>query len=240
MKPLSRPLLFLAALAAGAAVAVGITPITRADDPDPRQPQMEDEHGLPIGETPDPSLDRSPEGIAKAIADLGSDEFVRRDAASRHLFQIGEPAREALVRAAESTDPEVKTRAQQVLQRLDVIKSLKEVNVSYKLRGYCRAGSPIEDPQALGGFASSENNPRPMPSVLPAGGAASEEGWYLVALPDDITVFAKDHRGMRLLLVNPTKETIPFDASDSRLSIVQEAKDERGEWQEIEYLPSSW
>lgn len=45
---------------------------------------------------------------------------------------------------------------------------------------------------------------------------------------------------MRLLLVNGTDDTVAFDACDSRLSIIQEAKDESGEWRAIEYLPRSW
>lgn len=45
---------------------------------------------------------------------------------------------------------------------------------------------------------------------------------------------------MRLLLVNGTDAEVGFAASDSRLSIIQEAKDSDGNWKAIEFLPSSW
>lgn len=241
MKTFTRPLLLLLAVAAGIVAGAGLMRPIRADDPPSSAPMLEDENGLPIADRPGP-VDASPEAITKAVADLGSDLFADREAATLGLYRIGEPAREALTRAAESIDPEVKARAGQVLRRLDVVKSLKEVNVKFMLRGYCLAGSEIRDTEALGGFYKAPNGPREIPEGMefrPAGGEGREE-WYLLALPDDVTVFRKEHRGMRLLLVNPTKEVVPFSASDSRLNIVQEAKDGKGEWREVEYLPSSW
>jgi hypothetical protein len=62
----------------------------------------------------------------------------------------------------------------------------------------------------------------------------------LVALPGTAVAFAEEYRGMRLLLVNRTKVEAEFPASDSRLSIIQEAQDSEGNWKAIEYLPSSW
>jgi hypothetical protein len=46
--------------------------------------------------------------------------------------------------------------------------------------------------------------------------------------------------GMRVTLVNQTRDLLAFPASDSRLAIVQEAQDSAGTWKPIEYLPSSW
>ncbi len=109
------------------------------------------------------------------------------------------------------------------------------VNVNFMLRGYCYAGSKIKDDQALGGFGESDN----MPKNITSDAAKSSGKCYLLAQPTVVTDFGKN-KGMRLLLVNGTEATVAFNACDSRLYIVQEAKDESGKWKAIEYLPGSW
>lgn len=103
------------------------------------------------------------------------------------------------------------------------------------LRGYCYAGSKIQDEQALGGFGISNN----MPKSIVSDNAKSSGVCYLLAQPTVVTEFAGT-KGMRLVLVNATKDIIAFNACDSRLNIVQEAKNESGNWEPIEYLPDSW
>jgi hypothetical protein len=57
--------------------------------------------------------------IQRLVADLGADDFRTREAASRKLASIGEPARAALEKALkESESPEVRWRAEQLLRRL--------------------------------------------------------------------------------------------------------------------------
>lgn len=109
------------------------------------------------------------------------------------------------------------------------------VNVKFMVRGYCYAGSTIKDEEALGGFGRSRN----MPKKIATDAAKSAGKCYLLAQPKVVTNIGKD-KGMRLLLVNGTRDTVAFNACDSRLSIVQEAKDKSGKWKPIEYLPSSW
>lgn len=53
--------------------------------------------------------------ISDAIDDLGSDDFAVRERAVRTLWEIGEPARPALVEASESDNPEIARRAKGVL-----------------------------------------------------------------------------------------------------------------------------
>ncbi len=107
--------------------------------------------------------------------------------------------------------------------------------VMFMARGTCHAGSKIEDDKAPGGFAKSDNFPKPLDPSMKV-----EEGrLQLIAEPGTVTAFGK-RKGMRLLLLNATEETAAFAASDSRLSIVQEAKSDKGEWKPVEYLPSSW
>jgi hypothetical protein len=56
-----------------------------------------------------------PSEIERLTQDLGSPEFVKREAASKRLREIGAPAIGALQEAVASTDPEVRWRARQLL-----------------------------------------------------------------------------------------------------------------------------
>ncbi|HVK18684.1 MAG TPA: TIGR03067 domain-containing protein [Fimbriiglobus sp.] len=59
------------------------------------------------------------ERVAKLIKQLGADAFAKREAASKELESIGEPARAALRQAAASDgDPEIRRRAEQVIQAI--------------------------------------------------------------------------------------------------------------------------
>lgn len=56
--------------------------------------------------------------ISAAIADLGSEEFRKREAASRDLLKLQEKAYPALLRAVEQKDAEVVRRARGLLQQI--------------------------------------------------------------------------------------------------------------------------
>jgi hypothetical protein len=100
--------------------------------------------------------------------------------------------------------------------------------------GYFRAGSAIVDRQALGGFAPSDNYPKRLDQPAPA------DAISLIALPEVTATFDGPFQGFRVVLANTTRKAVPFQAADSRLSIVREALDSEGNWKPIEYLPSSW
>lgn len=56
--------------------------------------------------------------IRTAVADLGSPDFSKREAASVHLLKLREKAHPALLRAAESKDLEVAKRAKELIQQI--------------------------------------------------------------------------------------------------------------------------
>lgn len=60
-----------------------------------------------------------PPSAADLAADLGHPLFARREAASKGLWQLGEPARPALHKAATGDDPEAARRARLILDRFD-------------------------------------------------------------------------------------------------------------------------
>jgi len=112
---------------------------------------------------------------------------------------------------------------------------LKPLNVQCMLRGYCFAGSR-PDKNAPCGYGPSDNAPRKLASQnLGKQGEIS-----LLVIPESSIRFGHTNQGLRVLLVNRTRSEAAFDASDSRLSIIQEAQDAQGQWHPIEYLPSSW
>ena len=112
---------------------------------------------------------------------------------------------------------------------------VKPLNVKHMLRGYIYAGSKVKDTSALGGFGPCDNFPKKIDFEI----ESKKDNVYIVAQPEVATDFAGT-RGMRLLLVNLSDKTAAFNACDSRLNVVQEAKDKNGNWKPIEYLPSSW
>lgn len=48
------------------------------------------------------------------------------------------------------------------------------------------------------------------------------------------------YKAYTLYLANFNKDTLHFDAQDGRIDMILQAKNKQGEWQDIEYLPSSW
>lgn len=185
---------------------------------------------------PKDAPDASPDGIARELAALGADDADARRAAGDRLFWIGEPARPALEAALKSEDPEIGLQARRVLTLLDARKALTPVNVKFKVRGYVVVGSKVEDEEALGGHYKAPNAPAPVPEDLKApGGMVS-----FVLDRDSLAVFGRRHLGFRVMLVNLTDKDLPVEASDSRIPVITQAKNEKGEWIAIEYLPSSW
>lgn len=70
------------------------------------------------GQNSEPSAQLAAE-IQRLVAELGADQFARRERAAARLMEIGEPAVPRLQQAAtESEDPETRLRASQIVRRL--------------------------------------------------------------------------------------------------------------------------
>jgi hypothetical protein len=61
------------------------------------------------------TLTQDADRIQELIKKLGSEDYAAREQATEDLKKIGKPAREALKQAAESSDPEIRQRAQALL-----------------------------------------------------------------------------------------------------------------------------
>lgn len=111
---------------------------------------------------------------------------------------------------------------------------LKPCRPAKMLPAWMVAGNAKTDPKALGGYGSSDN----LPQVLP--GQPKKPELYLEIVPGPAVPYAETYEGIRVRLVNGTGQQVTLPASDSRLSIIQEAMDTDGTWKPIEYLVSSW
>src|SRR5262245_46046280 len=89
------------------------------------------------------------ERVARLIRQLGHDEFAQREAASEELKTIGQPALDALRKAAQSDgDPEIRWRAAQAIQA-----------VASRIRA-AAAKKALEELQGTWSLVSSETNGR--------------------------------------------------------------------------------
>jgi hypothetical protein len=111
------------------------------------------------------------------------------------------------------------------------------VHIEFMARGYFYASSEID--HGLGGNGTFDNGPRPNAQLAPA---AHRRGstLYVAVLADATAPFAKVYDGVPVVVVNASLLPVELQAQDSRLDIIQEAKDAGGVWKPIEFLPSSW
>ena len=95
---------------------------------------------------------------------------------------------------------------------------------------YSAAGQPNE---RKGGFGKSRNFPRHL-TVDDTFGTPNQ---LSVLVADDETACVGEHSGLHLRIVNRSSKRAYFSAIDSQLYLVQEAMNDKGEWQAIERLP---
>src|SRR5262245_55417047 len=76
--------------------------------------------------------------IAKLVDQLNSDKFAEREKAAQQLDAIGEPALEALQKAAKSDQTELRRRAEELIKKIEgrtqgaKILKAKKVSLTYK------------------------------------------------------------------------------------------------------------
>src|SRR5207248_4177715 len=80
---------------------------------------------LPVlkAKDPDPQADRN--RIERLIKQLGDDDFADRQSASKELDAIGEPALERLRAAVGDPDLEVRKRAQELVEKISVRRTMR-------------------------------------------------------------------------------------------------------------------
>lgn len=96
--------------------------------------------------------------------------------------------------------------------------------------GQFAAGSPLHEP-----YSSDENQPRPNWLL----GNAREGSLYVHVFAGESHTLPDGADAVRVVIVNALGEPVMFNAADSRLRVIQEARDADGRWAPIEYIPSS-
>jgi hypothetical protein len=90
------------------------------------------EHGIGQGGS---GKEADKEKTARLIKQLGDDEFVKREAASKELESIGLPAMGALRKAAASAeDPEIRQRSKQLVEA--IASRLRKTSITGRWTGY--------------------------------------------------------------------------------------------------------
>lgn len=117
-------------------------------------------------------------------------------------------------------------------------KARTKLDIDYMNRGYCYAYStPL--PQTgddSGGWYVSRNTPKPITETKTFG----NNRLSVTIDAGKVVAFNKNTDGFNLFVANTTSDTIRFNAQDSRLYMTLQAIDQTGNWNDIEYLPSSW
>lgn len=110
------------------------------------------------------------------------------------------------------------------------------LNINFMNRGYCYAYSTqpkTQDPE-FNGWADSDNIPVKITDPQIRKGVLQ-----IIADTSKHVPYAGKFKGFRLSVCNTTGDTVMFKAQDSRLYLKLQAKNKKGEWADIEYLPSS-
>ena len=110
--------------------------------------------------------------------------------------------------------------------------TVEPLNIDYMNRGYFYAYSETEKNN---GWGMSNNYPKKINELK-----FPENQLSLVIDEKQEAIFQDKFYGCKLYLSNTSKEKIKLNASDSRLNILLQAKNSNGDWEYIEYLPSSW
>jgi hypothetical protein len=114
---------------------------------------------------------------------------------------------------------------------------LDTLDIPYMERGYCFAASNGIYRMGLGGWGGSDNKAQKINSIK-ADYTKGKLSLWIDTLSTD--TFYSEFLGRRMFLCNDTKDTVIFDAQDSRLYITMQAFDTEGNWKDIEYSPNSW
>lgn len=120
-------------------------------------------------------------------------------------------------------------------EKKDSQKNISNLNIDVMNRGYFYAHSKPHK-RDLGGFGGSDNEPQPISKK----NNFPENKLSVIVTPNLKDTIFHNYVGMNVFIANTSKHQFDFNAQDSRLYMKVQALDQKGQWQDIEYLPSSW
>lgn len=116
------------------------------------------------------------------------------------------------------------------------IKKLINLNIDFMNRGYFYAYSQPNKKTHSEGWAVSRNTPQKISKK----DMLLNNTLSVIVHPEIIDTIFNDYNGIKVIISNTLKNKINFNAQDSRLYMKVQALNSKGEWKDIEYLPSSW
>ncbi|WP_338763439.1 WG repeat-containing protein [Bernardetia sp. ABR2-2B] len=117
--------------------------------------------------------------------------------------------------------------------------NLEYFNIDYMNRGYFYANS--NETEGIGGWGGSDNYSEKDVLIDIKSKKTNPTDSILVFIDTDRVIpIAGKYKGRYVFISNVSDKGITFDAQDSRLYAKMQAINKKGEWQDIEYLPSSW
>lgn len=116
------------------------------------------------------------------------------------------------------------------------IKQPSNLNIDFMNRGYFLAYALPNKRDRHGGWAESRNTPQ----KISRKDSFSANTLSVTVHPEIRDTTFSDFNRINVFIANTSKNKIDFNAQDSRLYMKVQALNSKGEWKDIEYLPSSW
>jgi len=111
----------------------------------------------------------------------------------------------------------------------------QKLNIDYMNRGYFYASAKAD----LGD--SKDDNWAPATKISKGRHPAFEKGKLALCIDTDYKKpYQKDFSGYQMFVANTTGDTVKFNAQDGRLYLKLQARNTKGAWKDIEYVPNSW
>lgn len=111
--------------------------------------------------------------------------------------------------------------------------SIRPLNIDFMLRGIFSAYDITT--KKSNGWATSDNIPKKNMT-----GQFAKNKLNVVISTTAKTTFLNSYKGITVYVANTTSKNIAFDAMNSKLTMIIQAKDADGKWKDITFLPRSW
>ncbi len=114
----------------------------------------------------------------------------------------------------------------------------QKLNIDYMNRSCYLASSAFkEELNGFGGWGTSENSSK---KIATKKIRLSDSSTLQVIIDTTKRTNWYGHRGIKIYVVNASKDTLYFNAQNSRIYLNLQAQKTSGEWADIEYIPNSW
>lgn len=124
-----------------------------------------------------------------------------------------------------------------VWKQRDVTNKQRKLNIDFMIEGsYYAASKSKAELDGFDGWWKSDNNSKPITD----NGMFQPKSFQIAVDLNEKTIWKKKYDAFKLYIANTTKDTVFFNAQNSRLYLKFQAKDMDGNWKDIEYLDNSF